>query len=116
MSVMRFVILGAVWFGIGWALLGVVGDGFAIVGGVGTLVFGAIFSGDYLALLVYALVFGLGGAFGGAVLGLGLRDGRKAAIDLLSRAPILEPEARTMLDQLLMVMVSLYLLQEQFAL
>jgi asparagine synthase (glutamine-hydrolysing) len=41
---------------------------------------------------------------------------QKAAIDLLSRAPILEPEARTMLDQLLMVMVSLYLLQEQFAL
>ena len=40
---------------------------------------------------------------------------QEAAIDLLSRAPKLEPEARTMLDQLLMVMVSLYLLQEQFA-
>lgn len=41
---------------------------------------------------------------------------QEAAIDMLSRAPILEPEARTMLDQLLMVMVSLYLIQEQFAL
>ena len=41
---------------------------------------------------------------------------QEAAIDLLSRAPKLEPEARTVLDQLLMVMVSLYLLQEQFAL
>src|SRR5829696_8523331 len=41
---------------------------------------------------------------------------RRAAVDLLDRAPELEPEARTVLDQLLMVLVSLYLLQEQFAL
>jgi len=79
-SVRRFVILGVLGFGIGWALLGAFGGGFAIAGGVGLPIFGAIFSGDYLAFLVYALVFSLGGAFGGAVLGLGLRDGRKAAV------------------------------------
>lgn len=79
-GVMRFVFLGAVGFGIGWALLGVFGGGFAIVGGVGTPMFGAIFSGDLLAFLVYALVFSLGGAFRGAVQGLDLRDGRKASV------------------------------------
>jgi hypothetical protein len=78
-SVMRFVVLGAVGFGIVWTLLGVFGGGFAVAGGVGLPMFGAIFSGDYLAILRYALVFSVGGAFGGAVLGLGLRDGRKAA-------------------------------------
>jgi asparagine synthase (glutamine-hydrolysing) len=41
---------------------------------------------------------------------------RKVTIDLLDGVPTLEPEARTMLDPLLMVMVSLCLLQEQFAL
>jgi asparagine synthase (glutamine-hydrolysing) len=41
---------------------------------------------------------------------------QEAAIDMLDRAPRLEPEARTMLDPLLMLMVSLCLLQEQFAL
>jgi hypothetical protein len=79
MSVLRFVVLGAVGFGIVWTLLGVFGGGFAIAGGVGLPMFGAIFSEDFLALLRYALVFSVGGAFGGAVLGLGLRDGRKAA-------------------------------------
>jgi hypothetical protein len=79
MSVMRFMVLGAVGFGIVWTLLGVFGSGFAIAGGVGLPMFGAIFSEDFLALLRYALVFSVGGAFGGAVLGLGLRDGRKAA-------------------------------------
>lgn len=78
--VMRFVILGAAGFGIGWAVLGIFGGGFAITGGVGTPMFGAIFSGDYLALLAYALAFGVCGACAGAVLGLGLRDGRKAAL------------------------------------
>jgi len=77
---MRCVIFGAVGFGIGWALLGVFGGGFAIAGGVGLPMFGAIFSGDYLTLLVYALLFSVGGAVAGAVLGFGLRDGRKAAI------------------------------------
>ncbi len=76
-SVIRFVVLGAVGFGIVWALLGVFGGGFAVAGGVGLPMFGAIFSEDILALLRYALVFSVGGAFGGAVLGLGLRDGRK---------------------------------------
>lgn len=38
---------------------------------------------------------------------------QKAAIDLLDRAPTLGASARTMLDPLLMVMVSLCLLQEQ---
>jgi hypothetical protein len=79
MSVLRFVVLGAVGFGIVWTLLGVFGGGFAIAGGVGLPMFGAIFSEDFLALLRYALVFSVGGAFGGAVLGLGLRAGRKAA-------------------------------------
>ena len=80
MSVMRFVIFGAVGFGIGWAGLGIFGGGFAMVGGVGLPMFGAFFSGDFLALLVYALAFSVGGAFAEAVLGLGLRDGRKAAL------------------------------------
>jgi MFS family permease len=79
-SVMRVALFGAVGFGIWWTLLGVFGGGFAIADGVGLPMFGAIFSGDFLTLLVYALVFSVGGAFGGAVLGLGLRDGRKAAV------------------------------------
>jgi hypothetical protein len=78
-SVIRFMVLGAVGFGVVWTLLGVFGGGFALAGGVGLPMFGAIFSEDFLALLRYALVFSVGGAFGGAVLGLGLRDGRKAA-------------------------------------
>jgi asparagine synthase (glutamine-hydrolysing) len=41
---------------------------------------------------------------------------REAAIDLLDRAPALEAGARTVLDPLLIAMVSLCLLQEQFAL
>jgi hypothetical protein len=77
-SVVRFMVLGAVGFGIVWTLLGVFGGGFAIAGGVGLPMSGAIFSGDFLALLRYALVFSVAGAFGGAVLGLGLRAGRKA--------------------------------------
>jgi asparagine synthase (glutamine-hydrolysing) len=40
---------------------------------------------------------------------------RRAAIDLLDRAPALGAGARTMLDPLLIAMVSLCLLQEQFA-
>lgn len=75
----RFMVLGAVGFGVVWTLLGVFGGGFAMAGGVGLPMFGAIFSEDFLALLRYALVFSVGGAFGGAVLGSGLRDGRKAA-------------------------------------
>jgi len=38
---------------------------------------------------------------------------REAAIEMLERAPMLKPEAQTMLDPLLMVIVSLCLLQEQ---
>ncbi len=78
-NIMRFVILGAVGFSIGWTLLGVFGGGFAIAGGVGLPMFGAIFSEDFPALIRYALIFSVGGAVGGAALGLGLRDGRKAA-------------------------------------
>jgi hypothetical protein len=77
---MRFTFFGAVGFGIVWAVLGMFGGGFAVIGGVGTPVFGAVFSGDYLALLVYALFFSVGGAFAGAVLGIGLRKGRNAAV------------------------------------
>ncbi len=77
-SVMRFVLFGAVGFGIVWTLLGVFGGGFAMSGGVGLPMTGAIFSGDFLALLRYALVFSVAGAFGGAVLGLALRAGRRA--------------------------------------
>lgn len=76
----RLSVFGAVGFGIGWAVLGIFGGGLAMTGGVGTPMFGAIFSGDFLALLVYALAFSVGGAFAGAVLGLGLRDGRKATL------------------------------------
>ena len=79
-GVVRFIFFGAVGFGIVWAVLGIYGGGFAIAGGVGLPMFGAIFSGDYLAFLKYPLVFSVGGAFAGAVLGLGLRDGRKAAL------------------------------------
>ncbi len=79
-GVVRFIFFGAVGFGIVWAVLGIYGGGFAIAGGVGLPMFGAIFSGDYLALLVYPLVFSVGGAFAGAVLGLSLREGRKAAL------------------------------------
>jgi hypothetical protein len=79
-SVMRVALFGAVGFGIWWTLLGFLGGGFAMADGVGLPMFGAIFSGDYLTLLVYALIFSVGGAFGGALLGLGLRNGRKAAV------------------------------------
>jgi len=77
---MRFAFFGVVGCGIVWAGLGTLGGGFAITGGVVTPVFGAIFSEDYLALLVYALFLSIGGAFVGAVLGLGLRKGRNAVV------------------------------------
>jgi len=80
MSVLRFVLFGAVGFGSGWTLLGVFGGGFAVAGGVGLVLGGAIFSGDLPALALYALVLSVSGAFGGAMLGLSLRDGRKAAV------------------------------------
>ena len=54
--------------------------GFPTAGGVGLALGGALFSGDSLALLLYALVFSLGGAFGGAVLGLGSRDRRNVVV------------------------------------
>lgn len=79
-NVMRFVIYGAVGFGIGWAVLGVLGGGFPMAGAVGTVLGGAIFSGDLPALLLYTPVLSLGGAFGGAVLGLALKDFRRVVI------------------------------------
>jgi hypothetical protein len=77
---MRFVIFGAVGFGIGWAMLGVLGGGFPTAGGVGTVLGGAIFSGDFPALLLYTPVLSLCGACGGAVLGLTFKDFRRVAI------------------------------------
>jgi hypothetical protein len=79
-SVMRFVIYGAVGFGIGWALLGAFGGGFPLAGGVGLVLGGAIFSGDLPALLLYTPVLSLGGAFGGAGLGLAFKDFRRVVI------------------------------------
>jgi hypothetical protein len=79
-SVMQFVAFGAIAFGIEWTLLGVFGVGFPLSAGVGLPMFGAVFSEDFLALLRYALLFSIGGAFAAAVLGLGLRDGRKMAV------------------------------------
>jgi hypothetical protein len=76
----RSVILGAAGFGVLWVLLGVFARALAMAGGVGLVLGGALFSGDLLAFLVYALVFSVGGACGGAVLGLGLRDRRKAPL------------------------------------
>jgi hypothetical protein len=79
-SMLRFITLGTVGFGVGWALLGAFGNGFPIAGGVGTVLGGAIFSGDLPALLRYALIFSLGGACGGAVLGWAFKDFRRVAI------------------------------------
>lgn len=79
-SVLRFVVLGAVGFGIAWALLGVLGGGFPLAGGVGLVLGGAIFSGDLPALLLYTPVLGLGGACGGAVLGWAFKDFRRVAV------------------------------------
>ncbi len=79
-SVMRFVVLGAVGFGIGWTLFGAFGGGFPLAGGVGTVLGGAIFSGDLPALLLYTPVLSLGGACGGAALGLAFKDFRRVAI------------------------------------
>jgi hypothetical protein len=80
LSVMRFVIYGTVGFGIGWAVLGVLGGGFPMAGGVGTVIFGAIFSGDLPSLLLYAPILSLGGAIGGAALGLAIEDFRRVVI------------------------------------
>src|SRR5215213_8238184 len=79
-SVMRFVIYGAVGFGIPWALLGALGGGFPLAGGVGLVLGGAIFSGDLPSLLLYTPVLSLCGACGGAVLGLTLKDFRRVVI------------------------------------
>jgi len=77
---MQFVIYGAVGFGIAWALLGALGGGFPLAGGVGLVLGGAIFSGDFPALLLYTPVLSLGGACGGAVLGLAFNDFRRVVI------------------------------------
>ena len=79
-SVMRFILFGAVGFGIGWAVLGGLGNGFPMAGGVGTVLGGAIFSGDLPALLLYTPVLSLSGACGGAVLGWVFKDYRRVAI------------------------------------
>jgi hypothetical protein len=79
-DVVRFIVFGAVGFGIGWAVLGVLGGGFPMAGGVGTVLGGAIFSGDLPALLVYTPVLSLGGAIGGAALGLVFKDFRRVVI------------------------------------
>jgi hypothetical protein len=80
LGVIRFLIYGAVGFGIAWALLGAFGGGFPIAGGVSLVLGGAIFSGDLPALLLYTPVLSLGGAFGGAALGLVFKDFRRVVI------------------------------------
>ena len=80
LGVMRFVIFGAMGFGIGWAVLGAFGGGFPLGGGVGLVLGGAIFSGDLPSLLLYTPALSLGGAFGGAALGLAYRDFRRIVI------------------------------------
>lgn len=79
-SVSRYVIFGAIGFGGAWALLGALGGGFPLAGGVGLVLGGAIFSGDLPALLLYTPILSLGGACGGAVLGLAFKDFRRVAI------------------------------------
>ena len=80
LGVMRFVLFGAGGFGIGWALLGALGGGFPLAWGVGMVLGGVIFSGDFPALLLYTPVLSLGGAFGGAMLGLAYKDFRRVLI------------------------------------
>jgi hypothetical protein len=80
LGVVRLVIYGAVGFGIAGALLGALGGGFPLAGGVGLVLGGAIFSGDLPALLLYTPLLSLGGAFGGAVLGLAFKDFRRVVI------------------------------------
>jgi hypothetical protein len=80
LSVMRFIIYGAVGFGIAWTLLGAFGGGFPLAGGVGTILGGAIFGGDLPALLVYTPILSLGGAIGGAALGLVFNDFKRVVI------------------------------------
>jgi len=77
---MRFVIYGAGGFGIAWAVLGVFGGGFPLAGGVGLVLGGAIFSGDLPALLLYTPVLSLGGACGGAALGLAFKNFRRVVV------------------------------------
>jgi hypothetical protein len=77
---MRFILFGAVGFGIGWAVLGVLGGGFPLAGGVGLVLGGALFSGDLPALLLYTPVLSLGGVLGGAVLGLAFKNFRRVVI------------------------------------
>jgi len=79
-GVVTFIFFGAVGFGIGWAVLGVLGAGFPMAGGVGTVLGGAIFSGDLQSLLLYTPVLSLCGAFGGAMLGLAFNDFRRVVI------------------------------------
>jgi len=80
LSVTRFVLYGAVGFGIGWTMLGALGGGFPMAGGVGTVLGGAIFSGDLPSLLLYTSVLSLCGACGGAVLGLTFKDFRRVVL------------------------------------
>jgi hypothetical protein len=56
------------------------GGGFPLAGGVGSVLGGAIFSGDLPALLLYTPTLSLGGACGEAVLGLAIKDFRRVAI------------------------------------
>ena len=79
-SIVRFIIFGAVGFGIAWTLLGAFGGGFPMAGAVGLVLGGAIFSGDLPSLLLYMPVLSLGGAFGGAALGLAFKDFRRVVI------------------------------------
>jgi len=79
-GVVRSIIFGALGFGIGWAVLGILSGGFPMAGGIGTVLGGAIFNGDLPSLLLYTPVLSLCGACGGAILGLTFKDSRRVAI------------------------------------
>lgn len=74
LSAVRSALFGAIGFGIGWTVLVLSGGEFARAGGVGNVLVGAIFGGDFSTLLLYMLVLIFAGACGGAVLWLSLRD------------------------------------------
>jgi MFS family permease len=74
LGVMRSALFGAIGFGIGWTVLVLIGGEFARAGGVGNVLVGAIFGGDFSTLLLYMLLLSFVGACGGGVLWLSLRD------------------------------------------
>jgi hypothetical protein len=74
LSAVRSALFGAIGFGIGWTVLVLSGGEFARAGGVGNVLVGAIFGGDFSTLLLYMLVLIFARACEGAGLWLSLRD------------------------------------------